>query len=284
VSSTKLILTAVGLTILSVVIGGSTVAYVGYRKAQEKLGVSGSDLGRTLSTFTNFEETLADIAGTDGGEFGKRASKLRDRYPFQRPPSGALTEPQVQAFIAVKDALLAIDQEMQADMIKEPSREPGISVLTKWNFFTRLQRLRMAQIAELERRNMTVEEYNWVHYEIYKVLVSEGALPRNDQSDWRTVMSETIDRSARAIDDELSSSETTPERRRELETIRATMAESRDFLTGVAAELQEELRSIPSENRSLVEQYQSQISNSFMSAIDLDAIDIMKGMENAEAR
>ena len=131
---------------------------------------------------------------------------------------------------------------------------------------------------------MTVEEYNWVHYDIYKVLVSEGALPRNDQSDWGTAMRESLDRSARAIDDELASPETTPERRRELETIRARMAEGHDVLTGAAAALQEELRSIPPENRDLVEQYKSQLARTFMSAIDLDAIDIMKGMENAEAR
>lgn len=283
-TSAKLILMALALTVLSLVIGGSTVAYVGYRKAQEKLGVSGGDLGRTLSTFTNFEETLADIAGTDGGEFGKRASKLRDRYPFRHPANGALTERQVQAFIAVKEGLLAVDQEMQGDIMKEPSGEPGVAFLAKWNFFTRLQRLRMVQIAELERRSMTVEEYNWVHYEIYKVLVSEGTLPRNDQSDWGAAMRESLDHSARAIDDELASREITAERRRELETIRARMAEGHEVLTGAAAGLQEELESIPPENRSVVERYKSQLARSFMSAIDLDAIDIMKGMESAEAR
>lgn len=280
-SSAKMILLAVLFTGLSVVIGGSTGAYIGYRKAQEKLGVQSGTLGKTFSTFANFEETLQDIAAADEGPFGKRAVALRERYPFTPPANGALTDEQMRKFLAVKEALAAIDQEMAADIERDGGKEPSAGFILKWNFFTRLKRLRDVQIEALEQQSMTLEEYNWVHLQVYKVLMAEGVRPEENRAG--ITVDETFDQSARAIDQELASNEITPERRQELEALRKRLEEGREVMTGAADQLQKSLSEIPPGNRQLVEQYQERIAKTFFVAIDLDTVDVMRAMETAGA-
>ena len=79
------------------------------------------------STFTNFEETLHNIAGDEEGEFGKHAAKLRASHPFTPPADGRLTEHQVQQFIAVKHAF---DPEERINAGKlMPSEKVKISLI-----------------------------------------------------------------------------------------------------------------------------------------------------------
>jgi hypothetical protein len=284
VTSTKAVLLAILFTGMSVAIGVSTALYVGYRKAQEKLNVDGGTLRQAVTTFANFEETMHNIAGDEEGEFGKRAARLRKDHPFTPPANALLTQHQVEQFISVKGKLMEIDEEMAADMKREPSDRPSAGFLLKWNFFTRGQRLRMAQIEALEAQRMPLEEYNWVHLNLYTAMVSEGFKPEDQKADWAAEVQRTIDQSTQEIDRQLNDPGTTEARRAELRDLRATMAEGRETLTDATHALQKTLQSVPAENRQLVQRYRDTLAKDFVAGIDIEMVDIMRAIEAARAR
>lgn len=276
VSSTKAIVLAVLFTGLSAAIGVSTALYVGYRKTQEKLNVDGATLRQIVTTAANLDETLHNIAADDEGEFGKRAVVLRERHPFTPPADGRLTERQLHQFIAVKRRLLGIDDEMAADARKEPSGEPGAGFILKWNFFSRANRLRTAQIEALEEQQMPLDEYSWVHLQVYLALVSDGM--KTDE------MQKAIERSVHEVERQLDDPTSPAAARAKMQDVRATVAEGRKMLTDTEHAVPGSLQSVPAENKELVTRYREDLSRVFLAAIDLDTIDIMRGIETAKAK
>lgn len=258
-TTTKAIVLAVFFTGLSAVIGVSTGVYIGYRKAQEKLNVDGATLRQAVTTIANIDQTLHNIAADDDGEFGKRAAALRDSHPFTPPSDGVLTEHQVQQFIAVKQKLLAVDQQ-------------GGAV----DFFTRVNTLRMKQIEGLEEQQMSLDEYNWVHLTIYATLVAEGM--KTDE------VGKSIDRSISDVDAQLDRGNTSSDARAQLQDVRASISEGREALTDPAHALPKSLQSVPDANKELVTRYRDELGKVFLSAVDLDAIDMMRGLETAKAK
>ena len=258
-SSTKAIVLAVFITGLSAVIGVSTALYYGYRKAQEKLNVDGAAIRQVVTTVANLDETLHNIAGDDEGEFGKRAAAIAQQHPFTPPSDGILTEHQLQQFIAVKQKLAAVDQEERAV-----------------DYFTRVNRLRMAQIAGLEEQQMPLDEYSWVHLNVYLALVAQGM--NTDE------MQKTIDRSMNDVDHQLDGGSATPDERARLQDVRASIAEGREAMTDPAHALPKTSQSVPNENKELVLRHRDDLSRVFLAAIDLDTIDIMRCIETAKAK
>ncbi len=272
---------------LSVVIGVSTGGYIGYRKAQEKLGLSDGTIRQAVSTLTGFEGTLHNIIGDDESEFGKRAAALGRSVPFAPPPDGRMTPQQMEHFLAVKRRLRSIDEEMGAD-VKADEARPGTgdktsaAFLVKWNFFTRVQRLRMAQIDELERQRMSVEEYNWVHVAIYRAMLAEGMNGDDRRGDWAAGIKESLDRSSGEIERQLRDAAIPAARRKELEEIRSRIAGRRDVAAGIAGVAQKSLNEVPAENRELVRRYGRELGDVFLAAIDLDSVDFFRAIEPAQ--
>ena len=277
-TTTKAILISILLTAMSAGIAGSTALYIGYRKAQEKLKLDSDSMSRVLHTATDYEGTIHNIAADEEGEFGKRAAKLEEAHPFTKPSDGRLTERQIQQFIAVKRKLLEVDQEMAADMQQETSKELSAGYLLKWNFFTRVDHLRQVEIETLEQQQMTFGEYNWVHLAIYTALITEGFKPEEHREDWSAEVGKNFDRSLSEVESQLSDPSITPERRAELEKLKASMSEGRDALVDSTHALQTTLESVPQENKELVRRYKDELGKVFVSAIELDTIDIMRGL------
>jgi len=283
-TTAKAIVLAIVLTGLSAVIGASTAVYVGYRKAQEKLHVDGGTLLQTVSNAADIEGTLHNIAADSEGSFGKRAAAIGAAHPFTPPSDGTLSERQVQQFLAVKQALNEVDQQMAADMKKEPAKEPSAGFLLKWNFFNRVDRLRSAQIEALEQQSMSFEEYNWVHLAIYTAMVTQGFKPEEQRADWGAEVRRNVDESLRQIDEKLSDPSLPAARREELQRAKQSMTEGREVLTDSAHALQQKLQSVPESNKALVQKYSAELRSVFLSGFELDAIDIMKAVERAGAR
>jgi len=281
VTTTKAIVIAILLTLMSIGIGVATGVYIGYRKAQEALKVDGGTLRQTVSNLTNYEETVHNIAADGEGEFGKRAAVLEGRYPFQPPVDGRLTEKQIAQFVAVKNSLMAIDQEMAAESQKE-GQQPSAVFLLKWNFFSRLNRLRMTQIEALEEQRMSFDEYNWVHVAIFAALIKDGMNPAEKNANWATEVQQAAERSAAEIDRQLADPSITAERRAQLEQVRSTISQGRDALTDAAHSLQKAIDSVPEENRALVAAHREELGRVFSAALDMETVDIMKAMEKAK--
>ncbi|HVT46085.1 MAG TPA: hypothetical protein VMT00_17045 [Thermoanaerobaculia bacterium] len=269
-TSGKAFLLAFVFTGISIVIGTAAGGYIAYRKAKEVLDLPEGSIGSTISTIVNIEETIHNIAGDDEGEFGKRAAALRKRHAFSAREDGRLTEKQMEQFLAVKRSLNEIDEEMRADAAR--SGASGTGMLMKWNFFSRLQRLRMEQIDALEAQRMPLEEYNWVHGSIYMAMIAEGIKPEQA----RGSPAAAITQSPEEIDRELERLGISPENRGQIEQIRGAMSAGKDLFSATADKVRE---SVPSENRKLVASYRDDLDRYFLAAIDLDMVTLSEAMQ-----
>ncbi len=282
-TTTKAVLLTLLFTGMSAAIGVSTGVYVGYRKAQEKLNVDGGTLLQTASTFGNFDETLRTIAAAPDSDFGKRAAALRASHPFTPPADGRLTEHQIDQFLAVKRKLMDIDDEMAADFQRDNNGgQPSTGNLLKWNFFSRTQRLRMAQIDALETQQMTFEEYNWVHFRIYQALVALGVKPEDLKQDWAAEVQKAVDQSSSDIERQLDDPSTPETRKRDLRDLQKSLADGRQTLTDSAHSLQTTLASVPDENKQLVREHQDALAKALLAAVELETLDIMRALESGK--
>lgn len=277
-TNAKLFVMAFLLTGLSAVIGVGTAGYIGWKEAKEKLDAPDGTISQAVSAVSDFEETLATIRGdVEGSEFGDRMDRLRRQYPFVTPANGLLTESQVQKFLAVKRRFRAIDSEMIADGNRD-GKEPGLGTLVKWNFFTRLRRLRLEQAEELERQGMSLDEFRWVYVEIFKALVADGR-KKDRKRDIGAELNEHSNRSREEIDRRLGDGNLSAEERRQLEAAREEISRRTAQLVPAVEAITEKLDAVPQENIDLVRRFQPELSELFVAGADLDSIEFFTALE-----
>ena len=278
-SSAKLYIGAVLLTMMAIGIAGGTAIYIGAKKVQQEIESPDGSVAQVVETFANLDETLSVIRGdSNQGEFGQRMEALRTRYPFSQPADGVITEEQVRKFIAVKSRFLLVDQEM----LRDSGSEPNAADLARWNFFSRLKRLRGEQIAALEEAGMSLDEFRFVHGAIYLAIVAEGPRKVEEQGkDWGRELRENAQRSAADIDRELANPETTESRRKELETLRRELDERAARVERAVEAAQSAVESVPQQNIELVKRYGAEIARVMSAGADLDAIEFFRALETS---
>lgn len=280
-TNTKLILLAFLFTGLSVVIGGGTAIYVTVRKVEKELDLPPGGVRAAVSTLTGLPEAIENIRGDADSEFGRRVEVLRRRHPFVPPPGGILTDDRIARYLAVRRELAVVDDEMTRDM-NRPGGEQSVGNLMKWNFLTRLNRLRSVQAAALEEQKMPLEEYHFVAVSVLKASMAAGLTADDRRRDWAAEMQQSIDRSAADLDARIAASSGTE--RELLEQARADMEERRKAIVGLAAITEDELKRVPPENIAAVQRHRQELSDHLFTAIDLDAVDFFLALERSGAR
>lgn len=280
-TTAKALLLAFCLTGVSIVVGVGTAGYIAWKETKKKLDIPDGAAASVVSTFSDFDETIATIRGdVEGSDYGKRMEALRRRHPFEPPSPRTITPAQVETFLAVKRRFGAVDAEMTADSQRDAST-PSAGTLLKWNFFTRLRRLRLEQVEELERHGMSLDEFRYVQVEIYKAIMADesAARPEAKNRDYAAELDQATSRSRAEIDRKLAEGNLTGEERRRLEGARDEMARRSAALGSLANAVRDTVESVPPENIEIIRLRKQEITEVFLAGADLDSVEFFIALE-----
>lgn len=255
---------------LSIVIAVSAGSWIAFQKTRQALENPDGTLARTVTAVSNLDGTLRDVSGKDGGEFGRRRESLRERFPFEQPDDGILTEHQMEQFLAVKRKVAEVEGEMSAARSLSPAAKASLA--TTWDAVSRLHRIRLVQIEALEQQRMPVEEYRWVYREISRAMVASGFEPA------AAAAKESLQSSA----GEAGLPAMSAEQKSAFGDLFDSIESGREILTGTGQGLHQNLAPVPPENRRMVERYRDDLDRYLFAGVDLDAVDVIAAMNAAK--
>ena len=211
-------------------------------------------------------DTVKNAAGSQDSEYGKRAAKLKEQYPFTAPADGAITEPQLKRYLEVRKAVYSVykQHENEIQQMKQHNNPTAGDALNGLNI---VNEVRMAQVKALEDQKMSPDEYTFMSTSVYVDYVgrvTKDAIQQSNVLNSGKALQEQED----AIDKQLSDPNLPEAAKKQLQDTK-DMLEKQKTQAEEMKKIDQGLNQIPKGNLDLFRKYDSDIKQYAMSGLDM---------------
>lgn len=211
---------------------------------------------------------IENISGGAESDYGKKAAKLKDAHPFTAPADNVITEDQLMRFLSVRKAVYAVYKQNEAE-IKSMQNRPG-NVSDVWKGMEFVNDLRMAQVNELEKQNMSTEEYQFIAVMIYAGWIGKAAKEGlKGEKSYEDATNNQLQKQIDEMDKQLADPNTPEATKTQLRTLRDTLESQKKVLTPEMKELDQGLQKIPQQNMDLFDKHKEEIEKYSMGGLEM---------------
>lgn len=211
---------------------------------------------------------LENIGGGEQSDYGKKEAKLKQEHPFTAPSDNVITEDQLNRFLSVRKSVYGVYQQHEAE-IKGMQNRPG-NVSDVWKGMEFVNDLRMAQINELEKQQMSTDEYRFIAVMIYTGWIGQAAKEGlKGEKSYEDATNNALQKQIDDADKQLQDPNIPPETKEKLKQLRDALENQKKVMSPELKKLDEGLNQIPQQNIDLFTKHKEEIEKYSMGGIEM---------------